>query len=279
MGPRRAPIASIVADFGSFDAVSVDYHVCRVAITQGAALASGFGAPFDTGGAVNRTGWGRFGGWLDQKGPPTVSRSLKIVCHAIAGCLTDALKVLSPGLAPLMSVTSVLCSVLQDATPDKPRDHGRIAGSAESDANTVEKVPVAANQSVVTTLVTLPHAKRGLIPTYVARTVVVASVVAVTADAAAPAIFESLVRLAILAQNPDLQHRSRLAIGRPIGQTRDNADNRGPVDRAQAFPQDAAVHVGLSHRVLRAKELPDSSPDPSSIAHRPPPGAELYTYI
>jgi len=102
---------------------------------------------------------------------------------------------------------------------------------------------------------------------------------AVTADAAAPAIFESLVRLAILAQNPDLQHRSRLAIGRPIGQTRDNADNRGPVNRAQALPQDAAVHIGLGHRVLRAKELPSSLPDPSILDHRPPPGAELYTYI
>ena len=118
MGPRRAPIASIVADFAGLDAVSVDYHVCRVAIAQGAALASGFGALFDTGGAVNRTGWCRFGGWLDKKGPPTVSRSLKVVCHAIAGCLTDALKVLSPGLTPLMRVTSVLCSVLQDIVPN-----------------------------------------------------------------------------------------------------------------------------------------------------------------
>ena len=118
MGPRRAPIASIVADFGSFDAVGVDYHVCRVAITQGAALASGFGAPFDTGSAVYGTRWSGFGGWLDQKGPPTVSRGLKVVCHAIAGCLADALKVLSPGLTPLMSVTSVLCSVLQDIVPD-----------------------------------------------------------------------------------------------------------------------------------------------------------------
>jgi len=118
MGPRRAPIASIVADFGSFDAVGIDDHVCRVAIAQCAALASGFGTLFDTGSTVNRARWGRFGGWLDQKGPPTVSRSLKIVCHAIAGCLADALKVLSPGLMPLMSVTSVRCSVLQDIVPN-----------------------------------------------------------------------------------------------------------------------------------------------------------------
>lgn len=79
MGALRPPIASIVANFGSFDAVGVDHHVCRVAITQGATLASGFGALFDTGGAVNRARWGRFGGWLDKKGPPTVSRSLKVV--------------------------------------------------------------------------------------------------------------------------------------------------------------------------------------------------------
>jgi len=213
MGPRRAPIASIVANFGSFDAVGVDHHVCRVAITQGAALASGFGALFDAGGAVYGARWGRFGGWLDQKGPPTVSRSLKVVCHAIAGCLADALKVLSPGLAPLMSVTSVRSSVLQDTTPDKARNHGRIASSAKSDASIVKKVPVAANRSVVTTLVTVPHAKRGLIPTYVTRPVVVASVIAVAADAAALAVLECLVGLDILPQDPRLEHGSCLAIG------------------------------------------------------------------
>jgi len=279
MGPRRAPIASIVADFGSFDAVGIDHHVGRVAITQGAALASGFGALFDTGGAVYGARWCRFGGWLDQKGPPTVSRSLKIVCHAIAGCLADALKVLSPGLTPLVGISSVASAILQDIAPDLSRNHGRIASGTESDASTAKNGPSVANVRVAAALVTLPHAKRGLIPANVTRPVVVSCMVAVTADAAAPAIFESLVRLAILAQNPNLQHATRLAIGRPIGQARDNADNRGPVDRAQALPQDATVHVGLGHRVLRAKELPSSSPDPPTVDHRPPPGAELYTYI
>ena len=213
MGALRPPIASIVADFGSFDAVCVDDHVCRGAITQGATLASGFGTLFDTGGTVCGARWCWFGGWLNQKGPPTVGRSLKIVCHAIAGCLTDALKVLSPGLTPLVSVTSVRSSVLQDATPDKARNHGRIASGTESDASTIEKVPVAANRSVVTTLVTLPHTKRSLIPANVTRSVVVSSVVAVTADAAALAVLESLVGLDILPQNPRLEHGSRLAIG------------------------------------------------------------------
>jgi len=213
MGALRPPIASIVANFGSFDAVGVDDHVCRVAITECATLASGFGTLFDTGGTVNRTGWGRFGGWLDQKGPPTMRRSLKVVCHAIAGCLTDSLKVLRPGLTPLMSVTSVFCSVLQDTTPDKPRDHGRIASGAKSDASTVKEVPVAANRSVVTALVALPHAKRGLIPANVTCPVVVSCMATVAADAATLAVLECLIGLNILPQDPRLEHGSRLAIG------------------------------------------------------------------
>jgi len=157
MGPRRAPIASIVADFGSFDAVGVDHHVCRVTITQGAALASGFGALFDTGGAVNCARWGGFGGWLDQKGPPTVSRSLKVVCHAIAGCLADALKVLRPGLTPLVGISSVAPAILQDIVPDLSRHHGRIASGTESDASIAENGPSVADVRVAAALVALPH--------------------------------------------------------------------------------------------------------------------------
>jgi len=213
MGPRRAPIASIVANFGSFDAVGIDHHVCRVAITQGAALASGFGTLFDTGSTVNRVRWGWFGGWLDQKGPPTVGRGLKVVCHTIAGCLTDALKVLSPGLAPLMSVTSVLCFVLADFVPNLSGNHGRVTGSTEPDCSTLEQGPRVTDVRVAAALVALPHTKRGLIPANVARPVVVSCMAAVTANAAAPAIFESVVGRAVRAQDPDLQHGSRLAIG------------------------------------------------------------------
>lgn len=107
MGSRRTPLASIVANFGSLDAVGVNHHVCRVTVAQCAALASGFGATLDAGSTVNRTSWSRFGGWLDQKGPPTMRRSVQVVYHAIAGCLTDTLKVLRPGLTPLVRVTRV----------------------------------------------------------------------------------------------------------------------------------------------------------------------------
>jgi len=182
LGPRRAPFASIVADLGSLDAVSVDHHVCRVAVAQCATLASGLGAFLDASSAVNRTSWGRFGRWLDQEGPPAVRRSLKVVCHTIAGCLADALKVLRPGLTPLVGVTRVCCSVLQDATPDVARHHGRITGSTEPDASTFEKVPIGANRSVVTALVTVPHTEWGLIPANVTGTAVVASVGAIPTD-------------------------------------------------------------------------------------------------
>ena len=259
LGPRRAPVASIVADLGSLDAVSVDHHVCRVAVAQCATLASGLGAFLDASSAVNRTSWGRFGRWLDQEGPPAVRRSVNVVCHTIAGCLADTLKVLSPGLTPLVGVTRVCCSVLQDATPDVARHHGRIASSAESDASTFKEMPIGADRSVVTALVTVPHTEWGLIPANVTGTVVISCMGTIPTDAAALAVLESLVRLAILTQNPRLKHRSRLAIGRPIGQTGDNADNRSAIDRAEALPQDAAVVVGC-HRVLRASELPSDCP-------------------
>jgi hypothetical protein len=233
--------------------MGVDYHVCGCAIAQGAALAGGFGTLLDASGAVNRTGWCGLGGWFDQKGAPAVCRCVNVVCHAIAGCLADALQVLSPGLAPLVGVTRVCCSVLQDAAPDMARNHGRITCSAESDASTIEQVPIGSDRSIVAALVTVPHTKWGLIPANVAGAVVVTRVRTVAAHATALARLESYVRLYILTQNPGLEHAARLAIGRAIGQTGHNADNRGPVDRAEALPQDAAVAVG-SHRFLGASE-------------------------
>jgi hypothetical protein len=266
-GAPKGPVASIVADLGSFDAVGVDHHVCGCAIAQGAALAGGLGALLDAGGAVNRTGWSRCGGWLHQEGAPTVRRSVNVVCHTIAGCLADALQVLSPGLAPLMGVTRVCCSVLQDAAPDVARNHGRITCRTETDASTVEKVPIATDRSVVATLVTVPHAKWGLIPANVAGAVVVTCVGTIPTHATALAVLESLIGLYILSQNPGLQHAARLAIGRAIGETGHNADNRGAIDRAEALPQDAAVVVGC-HRFLGASERRAELPDPSSITHR-----------
>ena len=182
MGPRRAPIASIVADLSSLDAMGVNYHVCRVAITQGATLASGFSALLNASGAVNRANWGRFCSGLDQKGPPAVSRSLKVVCHTIAGCLADTFKMLRPGLTPLMSVTGVACTILHDIAPDTGRNHRRIASSAESDNGILKYRPAVTDLRVTATLIAIPDCQRSLIPPNVAGTVVVSRVGAIPTD-------------------------------------------------------------------------------------------------
>ena len=44
-----------------------------------------------------------------------------------------------------------------------------------------------------------------------------------------------------------------LAIGGPISETGDNANQGGAVDRAGALPQDAAIQVWFGHRLLGAK--------------------------
>lgn len=213
MGPRRAPLASIVADFGSLDAMCVDYHVSRCTVTECAALACGFRATFGASSAVNRTSWGRFSGWLDCEGLPTVRRSVQVVYHTIAGCLADALKVLSPGLPPLVRVSRMGLAQQQDAAPDVAWHHGRVTSSTEPNASTLKQVPIATNWSIIAPLVAAPDAQRRLIPANVAGTIVVTGVRTIAADATALAILESLIGLYILSQDPSLQHRSCLAIG------------------------------------------------------------------
>ena len=252
-GPRRAPLASIVADFGSLDAMSVDDDVCGGAITECAALACSLSSHFDASSAVGGTSWRGFGGWLDCKGLPAMRRSVQVVYHTITGCLADTFEMLRPRLPPLVRVTGVAVTCEQNAAPNVTGNHGGIASSTESDASTLKKVPIATDRSVVTTLVAAPDAERRLIPANVAGTVVVTSVGTVPTDATAPAILESLVRLYILAQDPRLQHRPSLAVGRRIGKARHDTDDRCPVDGAAALPKDAAIGVGC-HRVLRANE-------------------------
>jgi hypothetical protein len=263
----KGPIASIVGDLGSLDAVGIDHNVGRVAIAQCATLACSLGATFDAGSTVNRARWGRFCGWLDQKGPPTVRRCLNVVCHTIAGCLADTTEMLGPVAAPLMRVTGVAPAMLQDAIPDPSRNHGRITSSAKPHASIVKKVPIVTDRSIIAPFVTIPHAQWRLVPAHVAGPIIVTSMAAIAADAATHTILESLVRLYILKQNPRLQHATGLAIGRPFGQTRNNANDRSAVNRRETLPQDAAVHVGLNHHLLSAMESSDL-PDERIIDHR-----------
>lgn len=233
--------------------MSVDHHVCGCAITECAALACGLGAHFDASSAVSGTSWRGFGGWFDCKGLPAMRRSVQVVYHTITGCLADTFEMLRPGLPPLVSVTSVAVTFEQDAAPNVTRHHGGIASSTESDASTLEKVPIATDRDIVATFVAAPDAERRLIPANVAGTVVVTSVGAVPTDATTPAILESLIGLYILAQDPRLQHRPSLTVGRRIGEARHDANDRGAIDGAAALPKDAAVVVGC-HRVLGASE-------------------------
>ena len=278
VGAPEGPVASIVGDLGSLDAVSIDHDVCRRAITKVAALASGLSAFLNTGSAVNGAGGSGFCGWFDQEGRPTVSRCVQVVYHTIAGCLADTFEVLGPLLTPLVSVASMGLTMLQDCLPDVKWHHGGVTCSTEPDASTIEDGPAVTDPRVTASLVTIPHAKWGLIPTNVTCAVVVTGMTTVTADATAATIFKSMMWRAVLAQDPDLNHGSRLAIGRTIRKTGGDANDGRLIVWAEALPQDAAVHVGLDHRVLRASELSSGLPDPSSIAHRPTHWSKLHNH-
>lgn len=89
-GPPRGPIRLVVADLGGFNAVGIDHNVGGMAIAESTTLTGCFGALLNASSAVNRTGWGGFGGWLDQEGLPTMRRGVKVVYHTVTRRLADA---------------------------------------------------------------------------------------------------------------------------------------------------------------------------------------------
>lgn len=102
-------------------------------------------------------------------------------------------------------------------------------------------MPIRADMGIAAAPVAFPNRPWGLAPVHVARAQVEPMVDAIAAVGPAGFSVEGLHRVEILAQNPDLQHASRLAIGRPLVEPSHDADKRGAVHRAGAFPQDAAV--------------------------------------
>jgi len=100
--------------------------------------------------------------------------------------------------------------------------------------------------------VAFPNRPWGLAPVDVARAQVEPVVDAIATVSPASLSGEGFHRMEILPQDPDLQHAARLAIGRPFVEPGHDADERGAVHGAGAFPQDAAIQVGFSHRVLSA---------------------------
>ena len=252
MGPEGPVIRSRVGDSGFLRAVGIDHHVGAGPIAQGATLAGRLGALFNAGGTVDHAGRIGHASRLDQEGAPPVGRGLQIIGHAIARGLADALKVLSPGLAPLVRVAGVALATLENLGPDLGRYHGRIASSPQADGGTVKDVPAVADLGIASPPVAFPDRTGGLAPVNVARPLGQPVMDAVPADALGRQ--EGLHRVEILPQNPDLQHAAGLAVGGSLAQARHNADNGSPVDRAQALPQDPAIHVRFDHRILRASE-------------------------
>ena len=66
---------------------------------------------------------------------------------------------------------------------------------------------------------------------------------AVAADTGAPAILEAMVGLEVPGEDPRLKHGAGLAVGRPGGETGNDADDGRAVKGGDALPQDAAVRI------------------------------------
>ena len=232
--------------------MSIDHHVGAGPIAECALGASGLAALLNAGRAVHQAlRIGHVGG-LHQESLPTVGRSLEVIGHAIAGCLADALQMLRPGLAPLVGVSGMGLAMLENAGPDFGRHHGGVTGSAEANRGTLENGPAVTDVRIASAPVAFPDGTGGLAPIDVAGSQIEPVVGAVAAVGAPGFSGEGLYRVHILPQDPSLEHLARLAIGRPIGETGDNANEWGAVDRAQALPQDATIQVWFGHRVLRA---------------------------
>ena len=92
-------------------------------------------------------------------------------------------------------------------------------------------------------MVGIPHRQGSLKPLDVTGAVVVPGMGAVAADTGAPAILEAVVWLDIPGEDPRLKHGPGLAVGRPGGETGNDADDGGTVKGGDALPQDAAVRV------------------------------------
>ena len=73
---------------------------------------------------------------------------------------------------------------------------------------------------------------------------------AVAADTGAPAILEAMVGLEVPGEDPRLKHGAGLAVGRPGGETGNDANDRRAIEGGDPLPQDPAVGVDC-HRLKR----------------------------
>ena len=142
-----------------------------------------------------------------------------------------------------MGVARMAVAEFQDARPDLSRDHGRVTRSTEPDGPARENVPVLPYGRIAAPVVGIPDGERRLKPFHIAGSLVIAGVWAVAADTGAPAILEAMVRLDIPGEDPRLKHGPGLAVGRPGGETGNDADDGRAIEGGDALPQDAAVRI------------------------------------
>ena len=216
--------------------MGIDEHIGGCPIAQGAGLAGGFLASLNAGRAVSHPLRCGRTLWSHQEATPAGVTGCHVVGEAVTGCLADAPETLRPWLAPLVCVARVAVAEFQNARPDLSRHHGRITRSAEPDGPAGENVPVLPYGRIAAPVVGIPHRQGSLKPLDVAGSLVVAGVWAVAADTGAPAILETVMGLDVPGEDPRLKHGARLAVGRPGGETGNDANDWRAIEGGDPLP-------------------------------------------
>ena len=94
-------------DLAGAGAVSVNEHVSRCPVAQGAGLTGGLLASLNARGTVRHALGSGCALGSHQEAPPAGVTGCHVVCEPVARCLADAPETLRPGLAPLMGVARV----------------------------------------------------------------------------------------------------------------------------------------------------------------------------
>ena len=86
-------------------------------------------------------------------------------------------------------------------------------------------MPILTDGLIAAPVVGIPHRQGSLKPFHIAGSLVVPGVWAVAADTGAPAILEAVMGLDVPGEDPRLKHGPGLAVGRPGGETGNDADD------------------------------------------------------
>jgi len=223
----RGGVMSLRGEGGGTGAVSGD------AVSAGGAVASEAGGArcgvtgFLGGGAKGYTsGEGlTFGDY--EVGLPAVGGGVEVVAHSVARGLEELAVALGGGAAPLGGVARVTGDLVEGGAPDVLGDAEGVTGGADAE-DAVGEDGVAGEGGVAAALVALPDAEGRLVPEDVAGFLDEVGAAAADGDVGAVAVAD--VGGDVLAEDPGLEHRAGLAVVGGVGDTGDDADDRGAVD-------------------------------------------------